>query len=322
MSKHGVIILPHVVERNVTITTGERPQRHVEVRIVCRIIGPRGDEIRFPTWGEGMDRRDRATQKAITDADKYATLRALRIRVHDADDENGSGDDGDTHWQPPARQHRQAPPPANGNGGNAEYPGDDPDRKDRPGEEHRDLIQDVIRKASDLKRLGVIDAKAMQEAVASARASVDAAHEAVGRLDAHERKGGAGNVAEEPAGAQGQAAPPADAKADKPKTRRVPKYPGDDATDDRWRRWEMSQLADVEVDETFRRDLAKMLTGGERDRTGDLSRAERKRRVEIAIRLHAGTLAPKYDSTGALSITDQDNNEVDPWSLPGPEVVG
>jgi hypothetical protein len=210
-----------------------------------------------------------------------------------------------------------------GDAPDAEYPGDDPDRKDRASEFHRDLIQDVIRKAADLKRAGVIDAKTMADAVAHARKGEDEAHAAVGRLDQYEAKGQPDGEPDDGVDPPADApVPPSDPPAEKPvTTKRLPRYPGDAAEEDRWRRWEMAHLSAANVDKKFRYELARMLTGGERERTGDLSRAERKRRVEIALRLEGGALKPKFDTTGALSVVDPDGDEVDPWDLPGREVA-
>lgn len=90
LAAHGVTVLPDVLEHATdTHTTGSgTKERHVTVKLNVRIVGPRGDELAHTTYGEGLDRRDRATQKAITDGFKYALLRALTIPVTgDASDE-------------------------------------------------------------------------------------------------------------------------------------------------------------------------------------------------------------------------------------------
>lgn len=93
---HGVIPLPDVLDRTVAVVTdvssSGKPERHVTVTVRLRFVGPRGDELAAVTYGEGLDRRDRATQKAITDAFKYGLLRVLTIPLTDDASDEGAAD--------------------------------------------------------------------------------------------------------------------------------------------------------------------------------------------------------------------------------------
>lgn len=82
MSAAGLVWLPEVVERHVeTILVGkyEKPWRLVSLRVRYTIVGPMGDTLTTTTVGEGFDPGDKASNKAMTGAYKYALLQVLNI---------------------------------------------------------------------------------------------------------------------------------------------------------------------------------------------------------------------------------------------------
>lgn len=93
LSRHGVVIIPSVVEceiRTVTSSQG-KPQNHAKVKTEFTLYDEDGDSITHSFYGEGMDRGDKAVNKACTAAYKYFLFEAFCIPVEgtpDADSES------------------------------------------------------------------------------------------------------------------------------------------------------------------------------------------------------------------------------------------
>ncbi|GAF94134.1 unnamed protein product, partial [marine sediment metagenome] len=79
LSRHGVIIMPSVVSseiRSVTTSQG-KPQQHAKVTVEYTLYDVEGDSIKHCFVGEGMDRGDKAINKACTAAYKYFLFEAF-----------------------------------------------------------------------------------------------------------------------------------------------------------------------------------------------------------------------------------------------------
>lgn len=108
LSKHGLIIVPHVTER----TTTERQSRNggtlfhtllrVDYDFIC--VNDGSQEHVGPIYGEAMDSGDKSTNKAMAVAYKYAAVQTFCIPITGADDP-----DAHTHEVAGAPEHAQAP---------------------------------------------------------------------------------------------------------------------------------------------------------------------------------------------------------------------
>lgn len=93
LSRHGVIIMPSVTSseiRQVTSSQG-KPQQHAKVTVDYTLYCHQGEGITHSFVGEGMDRGDKAINKACTAAYKYFLFEAFCIPVEgtpDADSES------------------------------------------------------------------------------------------------------------------------------------------------------------------------------------------------------------------------------------------
>ncbi|HTF09402.1 MAG TPA: ERF family protein [Asanoa sp.] len=111
MRKHGVFIVPQVLER----TSEKRGEKMTAVYLTMRyrIYGPAGDYLEATVPGEASDTADKATNKAMSAALKYLLLHVLMVPI-----DARSIDDGDRDHpaNPPAerqpqRAHRAEPGP-------------------------------------------------------------------------------------------------------------------------------------------------------------------------------------------------------------------
>lgn len=81
LAEHGVFICPDVLEREYeerlskSGTVGHCAHLHVRFRV----YGPEGDSVELSTWGEGLDYGDKATNKAMTAAFKYALFELFAV---------------------------------------------------------------------------------------------------------------------------------------------------------------------------------------------------------------------------------------------------
>ena len=90
--KHGVFCVPEVVEH--TFSEFEKPGyegkttiwRHVTIKVRHRFYGPQGDFVDVVTVGEGLDNSDKATNKAMSGAMKYALIELFSVPTEDVED--------------------------------------------------------------------------------------------------------------------------------------------------------------------------------------------------------------------------------------------
>lgn len=90
--KHGVILLPEVEDRiaetrETTNSQGKTSRMNVvHLLMRYRFYGPAGDSLDVRVWGEGQDSADKATNKAMSAAMKYALLQTFAIPTDDLDE--------------------------------------------------------------------------------------------------------------------------------------------------------------------------------------------------------------------------------------------
>lgn len=87
LRKHGVIVVPTVLEESSTPTTSSKgaPMTHVRVRVRYTFYGPGGDSIECSVPGEAMDSGDKATPKAMSVAFRTALLQSLCLPTDEPD---------------------------------------------------------------------------------------------------------------------------------------------------------------------------------------------------------------------------------------------
>jgi hypothetical protein len=97
-AKYGVFFAPQVEERIYEERKSARGNIghacHLKVRF--DIFGPTGDCINVTTWGEAVDYSDKATNKAMTAAFKYALFQLFAI-CDPLEDGDREGDEGGTN---------------------------------------------------------------------------------------------------------------------------------------------------------------------------------------------------------------------------------
>jgi len=83
--KHGVSIVPEVLDRQQTERTTAKGSvsLHVVLRMAFHFVAPDGSEIRAVTEGEAADFSDKATNKAMSAAFKYALMQTFCIPLKD-----------------------------------------------------------------------------------------------------------------------------------------------------------------------------------------------------------------------------------------------
>jgi hypothetical protein len=109
MAEAGVHAVPKVLKR-ITDDTSHTTQRGnvirwVDLQVRFRFYGPAGDYVDAITWGEGRDASDKATNKALTAAQKYALMYVLMIPTSDIAD--GDADSPESQRQQPPPQPPQ-----------------------------------------------------------------------------------------------------------------------------------------------------------------------------------------------------------------------
>jgi hypothetical protein len=88
LAAHGVSILPRVTAHTLT----ERPRTGggvltvAVVTLECTFVGPAGDTLTVVTVGEAHDTADKATNKAMSAAMKYALILTFTVPTADLDD--------------------------------------------------------------------------------------------------------------------------------------------------------------------------------------------------------------------------------------------
>lgn len=108
LSKHGVFVVPNVLERvaDQRMTGGGKAMYEVNLRIEFTFFGLLGDSIVASTWGEGTDMGDKATNKAMTMAFKAVLAIAYSVSTGEFADT-----DGDTPEDTTGRGSRQPAAP-------------------------------------------------------------------------------------------------------------------------------------------------------------------------------------------------------------------
>lgn len=107
LAKHKLVILPNMAERIVTERTTAKgnPLFVVVVRGEFTFVAAKdGSMHTIVTYGEAMDTADKATNKAMSAAYKYACMQAFCIPTE-------GDNDADAHTHEVAKQPAKAPPP-------------------------------------------------------------------------------------------------------------------------------------------------------------------------------------------------------------------
>lgn len=85
LAEHGVFFTPDVLERvpeqRTTARGSQMNVMHLHIRFT--FYGPDGSSVTCTTWGEGQDMADKATNKAMSAALKYALVQVLCIPSDD-----------------------------------------------------------------------------------------------------------------------------------------------------------------------------------------------------------------------------------------------
>lgn len=94
-AKYGVYVVPQVTERIYEErVSGKGTKGHAcHLRVDFIFYGPAGDQVCATTWGEAVDYSDKATNKAMTAAFKYALFQVFAI-CDPMEDGDSAGDDG------------------------------------------------------------------------------------------------------------------------------------------------------------------------------------------------------------------------------------
>jgi hypothetical protein len=87
MRKHGVVLIPTVLEHDVSsiATSGNKTMRSVVVSVRYVFIGPEGDQLEAVSVGEAFDSGDKATAKAMSVALRTCLLQSLLLPTDDPD---------------------------------------------------------------------------------------------------------------------------------------------------------------------------------------------------------------------------------------------
>jgi hypothetical protein len=98
LAKHGVFVVPNVLERIVSERTTSKGSTMYEVNLHVRYTfwGAQGDSFTASGWGEGTDMGDKATSKAMTMAFKYVVGQAFALataEMSDSDNDRHSAEE-------------------------------------------------------------------------------------------------------------------------------------------------------------------------------------------------------------------------------------
>jgi ERF superfamily len=85
LAKHGVFVVPDVVERvtNERTTGSGKTMYEVNLHVAFTFYGAGGDWVRGSGWGEGTDMGDKATNKAMTGAMKYVIAQTFALATRE-----------------------------------------------------------------------------------------------------------------------------------------------------------------------------------------------------------------------------------------------
>lgn len=106
LAEHQLLMLPEVLDREVTERTNARGNtlQFVWLRVRYTVYADDGSTVHLVSEGEGMDSGDKATNKAMSAAYKYAVLQGFAVPVQ------GVYVDGDAESQEMLPQHQPSPP--------------------------------------------------------------------------------------------------------------------------------------------------------------------------------------------------------------------
>lgn len=108
LARLGIAVVPRVLHRDVVLLpVGNQGKqwRLVTLTMRYRFVGPGGDHVDVVTIGEGFDPSDKAANKAMTNAMKYALTQALVIAESEVDES-----DAETHADAHGGIGRPPPP--------------------------------------------------------------------------------------------------------------------------------------------------------------------------------------------------------------------
>ena len=118
LEKHGVFVVPEVLEREREVMDTRNGGRMASVRLLVRhtFFAHDGSSVAATTLGEAMDSGDKASNKAMSAALKYALTESLMIPTYEADRDT---EEASPEVVPPTRAQavpapRAAPAPAPG----------------------------------------------------------------------------------------------------------------------------------------------------------------------------------------------------------------
>jgi hypothetical protein len=125
LTKHGVFYLPTVTQRvpEQRTTAGGKPMNTVHLEMRYDFYAADGSSVSAVVWGEGADLADKATNKAMSAALKYALVQAFSIAAEDIEDSDRSAEEAGGHQSSRDQSWRDQPPvnrpQSNGNGHHA-----------------------------------------------------------------------------------------------------------------------------------------------------------------------------------------------------------
>lgn len=102
LTNHGVIITPRVTSRMTETrqTKSGSGMNVVSLEVAFRFYATDGSYVESITWGEGADTADKATNKAMAQALKYALLQTLMVPTADMPEGDADHPEATGEWQP------------------------------------------------------------------------------------------------------------------------------------------------------------------------------------------------------------------------------
>lgn len=108
LASEGIAVTPRVLTRladDSHATRGGAVLRWIDLEVETTFHAPDGTSVSTVTWGEGRDAADKATNKAMTAAVKYALMYTLMVPTSDIDEADASSPE---TVAPAARQRADA----------------------------------------------------------------------------------------------------------------------------------------------------------------------------------------------------------------------
>ena len=101
LSRHGVFIVPDVLERvtNERTTGNNKTMYEVNLHVRFTFYGAGGDKFSASGWGEGTDMGDKSTSKAMTMAFKYVVGQAFALATAEMSDADATSPEETTRVQ-------------------------------------------------------------------------------------------------------------------------------------------------------------------------------------------------------------------------------